>query len=428
MTGHAMVSVRSNAMKGSRLSHIMARFPGAPSTQMTTKMDFVTPTQFPVIPTYTVMNSEGNLEDQQRQDPEVSEEQALGWYKNMLTYHIMSEAQRQGRLSFYMAATGEEAVMIGSAAALEPQDVITCQYRETGVFIQRGFTLEDLMNQLTSNKDDPGKGRNMPVHYSGRNKVGAHAVASTLGTQIPHAVGAAYALKMQSMEDSSVPSAVAAAYFGDGAASEGDFHGALNIAALRQCPVIFICRNNGYAISTPTSEQYRGDGIAGRGAGYGIDTLRVDGADIFAVYEATKEARKQALENGGQPILLELMSYRLSHHSTSDDSAAYRSSDEMASWRTQYNPIDKLRNWLIRRKVWDEKMDLLTRRETRDKIIKALGDAEKTKKPALKEIFTDVYAELTEEQAEQRDELKRLITKFPGEYDIGLHEGGLEGL
>ncbi|KAG8665126.1 uncharacterized protein FPOAC1_013104 [Fusarium poae] len=366
-------------------------------------MEFVTPTQFPVIPTYTVMNSEGNLEDQQRQNPEVSEEQALGWYKNMLTYHIMSEAQRQGRLSFYMAATGEEAVMIGSAAALEPQDVITCQYRETGVFIQRGFTLEDLMNQLTSNKDDPGKGRNMPVHYSGRNKVGAHGRLFS-------------------------PPAVAAAYFGDGAASEGDFHGALNIAALRQCPVIFICRNNGYAISTPASEQYRGDGIAGRGAGYGIDTLRVDGADIFAVYEATKEARKRALENGGQPILLELMSYRLSHHSTSDDSAAYRSSDEMASWRTQYNPIDKLRNWLIRRKVWDEKMDLLTRRETRDKIIKALGEAEKTKKPALKEIFTDVYAELTEEQAEQRDELKRLITKFPGEYDIGLHEGGLEGL
>ncbi|QPC60736.1 hypothetical protein HYE67_002967 [Fusarium culmorum] len=410
----------------SKLSSILinsrARFPGAPTTQMTTKLEFVTPTQLPVIPTYTVMNSEGNLEDQQRQDPEVSVDQALVWYKNMLTckviYYLVST----------VAATGEEAVMIGSAAALEPQDVITCQYRETGVFIQRGFTLEDLMNQLTSNKDDPGKGRNMPVHYSGRKKVGAHAVASTLGTQIPHAVGAAYALKMQSMEDSSVDPAVAAAYFGDGAASEGDFHAALNIAALRKCPVIFICRNNGYAISTPTSEQYRGDGIAGRGAGYGVDSLRVDGADIFAVYEATKEARKRALENGGQPILLELMSYRLSHHSTSDDSAAYRSSDEMTSWRTQYNPIDRLRNWLIHQEVWDDKTDQLTRRETRNKIIKALGEAEKTKKPALKEIFTDVYAELTEEQEEQRDELKRLIIKFPNEYDIGLHEGGLEGL
>ncbi|KAI1055769.1 hypothetical protein LB506_009073 [Fusarium annulatum] len=427
MPGYARISDRSHAMKGGRLSHIMARFPGAPNTQMTAKMEFVTPTQFPVIPTYTVMNSEGNLEDQQRQEPDVSVDQALGCQVNILD-HIMSEAQRQGRLSFYMAATGEEAVMIGSAAALEPQDVITCQYRETGVFIQRGFTLEDLMNQLTSNKDDPGKGRNMPVHYSGRKKVGAHAVASTLGTQIPHAVGAAYSLKMQSMEDSSVSPAVAAAYFGDGAASEGDFHAALNIAALRQCPVIFICRNNGYAISTPTFEQYRGDGIAGRGAGYGIDSLRVDGADIFAVYEATKEARKRALENGGQPILLELMSYRLSHHSTSDDSAAYRSSDEMTSWRMLYNPIDRLRNWLIRQGAWDDKTDQLTRRETRDRIIKALVEAEKTKKPALKEIFTDVYAELTEEQAEQRDELKRLISKFPNEYDIGLHEGGLEGL
>jgi 2-oxoisovalerate dehydrogenase E1 component alpha subunit len=332
--------------------------------------------------------------------------------------------------------------------------VITCQYRETGVFQQRGFTLKDFMSQLTANRNDPGKGRNMPVHYSGKQKTGVvrslpasgmrdasksskytdhsflvqHAVASTLGTQIPHATGAAYALKMEAQENPTDPPRVAVAYFGDGAASEGDFHGALNVAATRDCPVIFICRNNGYAISTPTSEQYRGDGIASRGIGYGIQTLRVDGTDIFAVYEATKEARRRALEGGGRPILLEFMSYRISHHSTSDDSFAYRKRDEVENWKTRDNPIRRLRKWMENKGLWDEKLENDTRTQIRKAILKELAAAEKEKKPALKAVFDDVYAELTEEQEAQRQELKRLMLKYPDEYDLHEYEGGIEGV
>ncbi|TVY92877.1 2-oxoisovalerate dehydrogenase subunit alpha, mitochondrial [Lachnellula willkommii] len=262
-------------------------------------MNFVTPSNFSIIPTFCIMNSDGVMEDKTRARPNVTNEQVLTWYKNMMTVNIldaiMFEAQRQGRISFYMVSAGEEGSIVGSAAALGPNDIITCQYRETGVFQQRGFTMKDFMSQLTANKNDPGKGRNMPVHYSGRLKTGVHAVASTLGTQIPHATGAAYALKMHARENPTEDPSVAVAYFGDGAASEGDFHGALNVAATRQCPVIFICRNNGFAISTPTSEQYHGDGIASRAAGYGIEALRVDGTDIFAVYEATIEARRALL-------------------------------------------------------------------------------------------------------------------------------------
>ncbi|KAK7416279.1 hypothetical protein QQZ08_012053 [Neonectria magnoliae] len=150
---------------------------------------------------------------------------------------------------------------------------------------------------------------------------------------MPHAVGVGYALKMQDRLDLSRSPRVAAAYFGEGAASEGDFHGALNMAAMMNSPVIVICRNNDYAISTPTSEQYKGDGIASRGARYGIDSLHVNGTDVFAVYEATKAAWQKALENWGRPILLELMSYRMSHHSTSDDSSAYRNPEDVASWK-----------------------------------------------------------------------------------------------
>lgn len=221
---------------------------------------------------------------------------------------------------------------------------------------------------------------------------------------------------------------VAATYFGDGAASEGDFHGALNLAATRDCPVIFICRNNGYAISTPTSEHNRGDGIASRGIGYGIDTLRVDGTDVFAVYEATQEARRRALENGGRPILLEMMSYRMSHHSTSDDSFAYRNSKELEPWMLRDNAILKLGKWLKKKNLWDDEMDRKTREQFKRDILSALKEAELEKKPRLSSIFDDVYSSLSQEQEAQRAELRRLMFKYPAEYDADAHEDGLDGL
>lgn len=230
------------------------------------------------------------------------------------------------------------------------------------------------------------------------------------------------------MENPNEPPSVAACYFGDGAASEGDFHAALNIAAVRKCPVLFLCRNNGFAISTPTSEQYIGDGIASRGIGYGIDTIRVDGTDIFAVYEATQEARRRALMDGGRPILLELMSYRVSHHSTSDDSFAYRSRSDVQSWTNRYDPIGRLKKWLERKDLWNDELDQEARSSIRKAILAELNAAEKEKKPPLESIFVDVYAELSEEMQEQREELRRLMTKYPAEYDFNEHQGGLEAL
>jgi 2-oxoisovalerate dehydrogenase E1 component alpha subunit len=233
---------------------------------------------------------------------------------------------------------------------------------------------------------------------------------------------------MDALEQPSSEPRVAVAYFGEGAASEGDFHGALNIAATRSCPVIFICRNNGFAISTPTTEQYRGDGIASRGIGYGIDTLRVDGTDIFAVYEATKEARIRALQDGGRPILLEMMSYRVSHHSTSDDSFAYRKRDEVEAWKLSDNPITRLRKWLENKGIWNQELEKETRAEIRRAILQEVAVAEKEKKPPLSSIFDDVYSELTDEAQEQRAELKRLMLKYPDEYDADDHVGGIGGL
>ncbi|KAL8964321.1 MAG: hypothetical protein Q9197_006962 [Variospora fuerteventurae] len=339
----------------------------------------------------------------------------------------MYDAQRQGRLSFYMVSAGEEGIAIGSASALLPEDVVFAQYRETGVFQQRGFTLDDFMSQLFANRKDTGKGRNMPVHY-GSSKLNIHTISSPLATQIPQAAGAAYALKLQSLQNPNLPARIAACYFGEGAASEGDFHAALNIAATRSCPVIFLCRNNGYAISTPTLEQYRGDGIASRGVGYGIDTVRVDGNDIFAVHEATKQARAMALEGGGKPVLVEAMSYRVSHHSTSDDSFAYRAKVEVEDWKRRDNPITRLRKWMERKGLWDEGKEREARSGIRKEVLRAFAAAEKEKKPPLKSMFEDVYEEVTQEGKGQMRELRDMLERYPDEYDVGDFEGGRDSL
>lgn len=225
---------------------------------------------------------------------------------------IMYDAQRQGRISFYATSLGEEAIHFGTASAVKLQDMVFGQYREPSVLMWRGYTLQDFADQLCSNAEGHGIGRQTPMHYKSR-KLNYHTIASPLATQMPHAVGAAYGFKIAN-EDR-----IALCFFGDGAASEGDCHAAFNMAATRECPVLFICRNNGYAISTPTKEQYRGDGIASHGSGYGIPVMRVDGNDVVAVHVATKYAR-DFIRQTNRPVLLEAMTYRQGHHSTSDDS------------------------------------------------------------------------------------------------------------
>ena len=332
------------------------------------------------MPTYRVLDQDGVVVDKEAHSPDISDEEAIRLYKDMVTVSVMDiimfDAQRQGRVSFYMVSAGEEGIAVGSASALSPEDPIFAQYRETGIFQHRGFTMDDFMAQLFATKNDPGKGRNMPVHY-GSTKHKVHTISSPLATQIPQASGAAYAVRTQDRLNPTTKPRVVACYFGEGAASEGDFHAGLNIAATRNCPILFICRNNGYAISTPTLEQYRGDGIASRGVGYGIDTIRVDGNDILAVREATKRAREIALSDGGKPVLIEAMSYRVSHHSTSDDSFAYRAKVEVEDWKRRDNPITRLRKWMEGKGIRDEEKEKELRSGARKIVLDAYRRAEK---------------------------------------------------
>ncbi|KAI0394246.1 dehydrogenase E1 component [Xylariaceae sp. FL0594] len=425
-----IISARCYSSISQRPGSTHVSFPGAVKSAFTHDLSFTRPSDHPALPTYRVVDQDGHIVDQSFQQ-DLSDEEVIQLYKKMLTISIMDmimfDAQRQGRLSFYMVSAGEEALSVGSASVLDMQDVIFCQYREQGVFAQRGFTLNDFMNQLFANKLDNGCGRNMPVHY-GSKALNIHTVSSPLATQIPQASGAAYGLKMQRINDPSLPPRVVAVYFGEGAASEGDFHAALNIAATRSCPVIFICRNNGYAISTPTLEQYRGDGIASRGIGYGIDTIRVDGNDIWAVREVTKKAREMALEDGGRPILIEAMSYRVSHHSTSDDSFAYRARVEVEDWKRRDNPLSRLRKYMESKGFWDEAKEKEARDSIRRDVLKAFSQAEREKKPPIRAMFEDIYEELTPDLKAQMKELREHLEKYPEEYDLGEYEGGKSSL
>ena len=333
---------------------------------------------------------------------------------------ILHNAQRQGRISFYMTHHGEEAIHMGSASALSPHDTIFAQYREAGLLMWRGFTLEQFCNQCFSNDRDLGKGRQMPVHY-GCKALNYQTVSSPLGTQITQAVGAAYKFKLDAMDNNNnekkkKEAAISIVYFGEGAASTIDFHSACNFAATLQTPMIFFCRNNGYAISTPVEDQYAGDGIISRAPGYGMAGIRVDGNDVFAVHAAVAEARKLALENSA-PVMIEAMTYRQGHHSTSDDSSRYRDMDEVQAAQDVTDPILRMDKFLRHYGWMDDNAVASIEDEERVAVLRSMEAAEIRPDPKLDTMFTDVYHEkpphLIRQERELREHLKR--------HDIAHH-------
>ncbi|KAL8152087.1 hypothetical protein V2J09_021895 [Rumex salicifolius] len=380
--------------------------------KLTSKMSFL-PESSNVIDCYRILNEDGRL---YRNFPEVGKELALKIYTNMITLRVMDtlfyEAQRQGRIPFYATTTGEEAINIATAAALSIDDIVFPQYREPGVLMWRGFTLQEFADQCFSNKGDNTKGRQMAVHYGSRD-LNYVTVAATVGTQIPHAVGAAYSLKMDKKN------ACAVTFFGDGGTSTGDFHAALNFAAVLEAPVLFICRNNGWAISTPVADQLRSDGIVVKGQAYGVRSIRVDGNDALALYDAISAARKMAI-NEHRPILIEALTYRVGHHTTSDDSTRYRPSEEIESWRKTRDPVTRFRKWIEGNNWWNEGDDSELRSNIRMQVLRAIQAAEKLEKPPLFELFTDVYDVPPLNLVTQEISLRKDIQKHPRDYPTNV--------
>ncbi|KAF8917016.1 branched-chain alpha-keto acid dehydrogenase E1-alpha subunit [Mucidula mucida] len=378
------------------------------------------------IPTYRVLDGSGKILDG-ADAVEIDEALARRIYEHMQLLptldNVLYNVQRQGKISFYMTTVrrfqahlaftdhkqyGEEATVIGSAAGLQLDDEILGQYREMGVLLWRNFGLDNVMAQCFGTQDDTsGKGRQMPVHF-GSPKHHFHTISSPLATQIPQAAGVAYALRRSPDRRSSV----AACFFGEGAASEGDFHAGLLLASTVPSPVVFIARNNGFAISTPSMEQYYGDGIASRGPGYGIDTIRVDGNDVLAVMTAVREGRRRALKQG-RAVLIEAMTYRVGHHSTSDDSYAYRARSEVEDRKRIDNPIARFKLYIESKGWWDETAEEELKARLKADVMKAFKKAEAMPYCEVGEMFTDVYGgEQPWNIKEQREELAHLLRKY----------------
>lgn len=345
-----------------------------------------------------VLRRDGTLDP--KLDPGLSEQEVLRLYRAMVEVRILDERlvalQRQGRIGFHIGALGEEAAIIGSVSVMRAQDWVFPCYREFGALLWRGCPLQRYIDNMFGNENDPAKGRQMPDHYTFR-QGNFGSVSSPIGTQITQAVGVGWAAKIRR------DPLACLVYFGDGATSSHDFHNGLNFAGVSKAPVVFFCRNNGWAISVPTEKQTASATFAIKGVAYGMPGVRVDGNDVFAVVRAVRDATARALRGEG-PTMIEALTYRLSGHSTSDDPKAYRPDETLDPWRA-LDPIARMKQHLQATLGWSDANDKVLSEEIDAGVRAAIEQAEKTAPPQLPTLFDDVYAELPWHLREQRDEL-----------------------
>jgi pyruvate dehydrogenase E1 component alpha subunit len=333
-----------------------------------------------------------------------------GMIRIRVTDARMMALQRQGRIGFYGEATGQEAAVIGSAAASAPEDWIVPALREAGVGLYRGMSLDSYLAQIYGNALDPTKGRQLPCHPCDR----AHhyvVMSSCVSTQIPHAVGIAMAMKISGDKGK-----VCFGFMGDGGTSEGDFHVAMNFAGVTKAPCVLICQNNQWAISTPGSVQTAAASIAIKARGYGMEGLRVDGNDVLAVHHAVKHAADRARRGDG-PTLVELVTYRVSAHSSSDDPSRYRDESITELWKRQRDPIRRFEAYLVSR-GWLAAGDRDALAQTIETEVRdAITRQEAAAMPALTSLIEDVYEEPTWLLREQMAELAAAPrTKAPHQH------------
>jgi 2-oxoisovalerate dehydrogenase E1 component alpha subunit len=338
-------------------------------------------------------------------DPKLDADTLRKMLKDMKTVRVfddrMYRAQRQGKTSFYMKCTGEEAIAVAAATAMDPEDMHFPTYRQQGLLVARGYPLKTMMCQIYSNAGDPLHGRQLPIMYSDK-KHGFFSISGNLGTQVPQAVGWAMASAIKG------DSRICMGWIGDGATAEGDFHYAMTFATVYQAPVILAVVNNQWAISSFSgiagAEQAT---FASRAVGYGMAGLRVDGNDALAVYAAVKWASERARTNNG-PTLIEFFTYRAEGHSTSDDPTGYR------------DPITRLKAHLIALGEWDDERDGALDKEIEASVRGAQKDAEAMGTlpqqgfDNIPSMFHDVYSDTPWHLAEQCEQALDEAREFLG--------------
>ncbi len=347
--------------------------------------------------------------------PEVPDADLRRIYRHMLMLRTMDQRmlslQRQGRIGFYGLTTGQEASVTGSAYPLRPSDWIFPALRETGVSMWRGTTIREIVCQLIGNSGDVLIGRQMPMHFSDR-RVNSVAWSSVIGTQLVHAMGAAWAAKLTGTDD------VMVGYIGDGGTSSSDFHAALNFAAVKQVPAVFFCQNNQWAISVPIAAQTASSSIAVKAVAYGMPGVRVDGNDVLAVIAAMREAVDRARAGRG-PTFIESVTFRMGGHSSSDDPTRYRDPALVEAWEKR-DPIPRFGAYLRGRGLLDDADVEAWTAEVQDEISRAVTEAEALPPPGIETLFADVYATMPPHLEEQMKHAvaRGLGTRFEGAFPL----------
>jgi pyruvate dehydrogenase E1 component alpha subunit len=349
-----------------------------------------------------VLDDEGRLLDEDY-EPELSIEALKKIYRWMVVARVFDERalalQRQGRLGTIAPLSGQEAAQVGSAWALQPEDWMFPSYREHAVQAVRGQRWVDILTYWGGNEE----GNRIPEGINN------FTISIPIATQCLHAVGAAWAGKLRGDRMAAI------VYFGDGGTSEGDFHEAMNFAGVFQCPVVFFCQNNQYAISVPREKQTASETIAQKAIAYGFPGIQVDGNDVLAVYQVTKAALEKA-RSGGGPTLIEAITYRLSHHTTADDWTRYRSKEEVEEWKRK-DPLVRFRKYLEREGLWGAKDEERVWEEAKAEIAQVVEEYEKMPQRDVEEIFKYTFAEMPWNLKEQLADLRAYL-KERGEENV----------
>lgn len=346
-------------------------------------------------PLFQVLNEEGKIVDQEARH-RLNDELISDFYRWMLKIRVADKRannlQRVGKMGTYPSVYGQEACQVGSGLALTPKDWLVPTFRETGTMWCFGVPLHKIFLYWMGNEN----GSAMPP------TVNCLPIAITVGGHLPHAVGIAWANKMRGLNDS-----VVLCSFGDGATSEGDFHAALNFAAVFRTATVFFIQNNHFAISTPRAIQTASATLAQKAFAYGMKAVYVDGNDVLATYLAVKDAVEQA-RSSGEPILVEAVTYRLGDHTTSDNARLYRDDDEVEAWKPK-DPLFRLRSYLETENLWNEE-------EESAFLAKAQHEVDQEAKIALEypplsplQMFSRLYAEMSPELRRQQEELAQEI-------------------
>jgi 2-oxoisovalerate dehydrogenase E1 component alpha subunit len=321
----------------------------------------------------------------------------LAIYELMLLARSLDERQwilnRQGKAPFVISCQGHEAAQIGSVYALTPgKDWVLPYYRGLGVVLTLGVTPTDVMLGLFARASDPSSGgRQMPAHYSYR-KLNIVSQSSATGTQVPHAAGIGLGIKIRNQTAGQiVDDAVVWVSFGEGSTSQGEIHEAMNLAGIHKLPVIFICENNGYAISVPQHQQMGIENVADRAAGYGFPGIVVDGSDPIACFEATQTAIERARRGDG-PTLIEFKCVRLTPHSSDDNDRTYRTPEEIAATK-QHDPVAKFAARLKVEGLLTDAQEHEIRERVKQQVNQATAEAEAAPQADPSTLMQHVYAE-----------------------------------